>query len=339
MEQWQYRFGVNSPERWLAQVNAELKGKTIDSLSSEWWPGEMREPVHHAQDGISPVYLHADLFSQPPAIIEQIDTYGKSLTTIQKEILTALSFGAQSIYLKNHDQNTQPLSDLLKDVEPDFVKIIIASNDDHIFESNNLHKNIFLRKNFAFADKADLQEHVQYSCQLSTDGNWTDVVIETLKPFFQKLNNSKDKRALLQQTVIEISPSSDYLKTIIQTRVLHKVVEAIFSYAEAEYEPSAVSIEHHISNKENLANDQYVLFATTSAVAASLSGGHGMMITSPASDAPGYYNRIVRNIHHLLAMESEIYRQTDPLAGSFTIDHYTHRWTDMIVRGVGIDGK
>ena len=45
---------------------------------------------------------------------------------------------------------------------------------------------------------------------------------------------------------------------------------------------------------------------------------------------PEFYERIHRNIHYLLQLESDMYKGVDPLAGAYAIDLYTRSWAQNI---------
>src|SRR5690349_15304707 len=99
MAEWQNTFDPVSKADWLRQIESDLAPRTISSVQSEWWPGEVIHPFLTAEDLENAIHLPDNLFSQPPQIMEWIDTSVSNPALINNRILEALQYGAQSIVL------------------------------------------------------------------------------------------------------------------------------------------------------------------------------------------------------------------------------------------------
>ena len=90
-------------------------------------------------------------------------------------------------------------------------------------------------------------------------------------------------------------------------------------------------LECHISPRTNEPPEKYLIRASMASLAAFLTGAHALCIHHPeTSSSTDFYKRIDRNLHHLLHLESGLPSGKDPLAGAYTLDHYTRSWTQRI---------
>jgi methylmalonyl-CoA mutase N-terminal domain/subunit len=141
-----------------------------------------------------------------------------------------------------------------------------------------------------------------------------------------------DNALFFKNCVLSFQTDSDYIKQLIQTRVLHLLWQNLKQWHLPETAPSdQMYLESHIEQSSNEKPEHFLIRASMSGLAASLSGSHVVCIHhSDSKDTPEFYRRITRNIHHLLHLESMMYKNTDPLSGAYVIDHYTRRWTQGI---------
>ena len=77
MKEWRYTFDAVSKPEWLAQIKKDLKEASIDSLRTEWWEGEFIEPFPHNEDVAEKVILPEEYFTDPPVLMEWINTTKK----------------------------------------------------------------------------------------------------------------------------------------------------------------------------------------------------------------------------------------------------------------------
>src|SRR4029078_13067347 len=108
MNDWKYTFDPVSKANWLRQIEAELHPRGINSIIVELWPGEKIIPAQHKDDNIPCIKLRDELFSQPPRIMEWIDTSIEDPKAINLKILDALNYGVQSLILFVEAGNKMP---------------------------------------------------------------------------------------------------------------------------------------------------------------------------------------------------------------------------------------
>ena len=90
-------------------------------------------------------------------------------------------------------------------------------------------------------------------------------------------------------------------------------------------------LECHIYESTQESPEHFLIRASMSGLAASLAGSHTVCIHhSSREETPDLYKRANRNIHHLLQLESAMYKGVDPMSGAISIDYYTRSWTQKI---------
>jgi hypothetical protein len=338
MKDWSYHFEAVSKATWVQQIERELKGKSLQSLYTEWWPGSTSNPVHHADDNIDKVNLPAYLFEAPPVILESIDARAMSSKKLNGSLLEALRFGADTILLQVDHTIAGQTNEWLKDVHADMVnwhiikvdpgvqlhqlnqqapgKVVIRIDMDRGFNNNRI-------------TSAGDETHA-WCYTIPSSGNWveqTAFILQQVLHDAKSYSHASGKNDFLPNCILVAAADTDYLKSLVQLRTLHVVWQNVL--AKTGIAGKRGYLECHVWPEADEAPDNYLVRATTSSVAANLSGVPGLCIHAKPG-ASEYYSRINRNIHHLLHMESGLPKMCDPLAGAYAIDYYTAAWAKAI---------
>ncbi len=353
MSDWKYTFDTISKAAWLKQIEADLYPGPISSIQSEWWSGEPMFPSHHLEDRQDPICLPDSLFEQPPQIMEWVDTTLHDAKTTNNKILDALSYGVQSLVLHVDPNKKMPFRLWLDGVLSDMIELSVSLDQEspeiihtvqEIIPRSSLIR--LLRKKTSQlssvffealqGSKDETANSFRFIYEIPSSGSWTAQTAEIFRLIVQDLtywiSQGFNQIDFLDNCILLFTPDTQYFKQLIQTRVLHLVWNNLWSlYTKRDNSCSSSYLECHIDNGEPVDPDQYLICSSVSALAASLTGVHTLCIHHlHQKDIPVFYNRIDRNIHHLLNMESEMYKGTDPLAGSYSLDYYTRRWTEDI---------
>lgn len=353
MEDWKYTFEPVSKALWLKQIEADLHSKGLDSLQSEWWPGEPIIPFHQHEDRKDDIILPNSLFDQPPKIIEWIDTTMLEARVINNRILNALNYGAESLILQIDTNDKMPFRLWLHDVLTDMIELSVCADQEapeiihaikEIIPRSSLIR--LQRKNhpqsssvFFEALQGSLDETAntfRFVYSIPGSGSWINQTVKIFQLLLDDLaywtSQGLNPTDFLESCILSYTPDEKYYKQVIQMRVLHLLWNNLWSHSiKGNHLSSSPYLECHIVNHTSVEPDQYLIQSSSSALGASLTGAHGFCVHHQASeDIPIFYQRIDRNIHHLLHMESEMYRGVDPLAGSYTFDFYTRKWTEEI---------
>ena len=361
MKDWEYTFDPVSKAEWIRQVTSDLKQKPVESLTGEWWEGEPRWPLLHAEDMDDEVVRLPDfLFNTPPQITEQISAASSSPESVHQTILEALQFGTQSVILQVTSREGIFNPEWIKDVHLDWITFqieyvgnIAASQSSFI---NSIPKHTFYRvvrgrfakplSSILFGEKPTARIDItafRFVYYFPSDGNWTEKTTATLNALLDDLQqwkaNGFETSTFFNQCILAIVADQDFFKQIIQTRTLHVLWQNLSQY----YSKDALSVnsqylETHIVQKNEEKPDLFLVRASMSALASSLSGTGALCIHQSMEDTtPLFYQRINRNIHHLLELESGMYKGIDPLSGAYSIDFHLKRWATSIWNNLSLE--
>ncbi len=334
MEDWQYRFPQVTKEEWLTRVTTDLKGKSVSSLESEWWPGEIRHPLHHKEDlDAAPPYLPDHLFKNAPALTECIDARNRTPEEINSEILLSLQNGVQSIILRIGNAQV-PFPKILDGVIEDFISISVEPEYASDLNETAIPPNLIVRlKNGGIINE---NANTRFVYDIPSEGSWIKEITEIFRNILQHFTEHGSSSSFLEHCVFRYSADKDFLKQIIQTRVIHIVWQNILNVNGVNSDQNSVYLECHIQPNGQTDPDKYLIQASSCALAASMTGVHALCVHPIEGDVPRFYHRINRNIAHLLQLESEMYKDADPLAGSYAIDFYTRKWSSEILTSLNL---
>jgi len=150
MQNWEYTFPSSSKEEWLQQISRDLKGKPLDSLTGEWWPGESMIPLHHSSDLDSEsIELPAELFANPPRIVETLSVDGNRVESINAWMLEALQFGTQDFHIYCNDATPLDIEKWLQGIHVEMINLILVDSPGAFPLFNTIYdqspQNCFLR--------------------------------------------------------------------------------------------------------------------------------------------------------------------------------------------------
>jgi len=228
-------------------------------------------------------------------------------------------------------------------IQPDNInldnikQISKASQGDLIYRlkrnEQSLPINIILD---AFLSNHNVADSLRFIYDFPSSGNWIEQASEILNRLMKDLEEWSSyglkHEAFFDQCILSVQADPSYFKHIIQTRVLHLLCQNIKDHDGLE--PKARDenyLECHILQHKHENPERFLIRASMSALAAALSGTHALCIHhAEHMDTQTYYKRINRNIHHLLNLESGMYKGIDPLAGSVALDFHARAWTKKI---------
>lgn len=350
MKEWKYSFDAVTKEEWLHRIKKDLKEASISSLQSQWWEDEIIDPFHHKEDVLEKVVLPDQYFTDPPLMMEWINTSVKDGKQIARQVNNSLQYGAQSIVFELKEPSVTGLENWLEGVHMNMVDIslnILSENEKNVsLVLQSLPSSVGLRVyrhkdstheilNYLLS-RENIDASLQLVYRISSGKNWiTDAVemfLAIIRDFKHHSSGHIKPDDFFGKCRIMIDAESSFLKQIIQMRVIQMVWLNITSQLTNQTSIFKSPIEYHIHDKETSNPDQYLISSSASSLAASLTGVKAICIHHLGlENIPDYYERINRNIQHLLSLESQMYKGQDPLSGSYTIDFYTKKWTWAII--------
>jgi hypothetical protein len=357
MREWQYGFNAVTKSEWFAQIQQDLKGQSVESLTGEWWPGEPILPFLHAEDKDWPaIRLSDEIFQRPPVIIEYVDARQSANDTINARILEGLLYGAQHVQIHCQPDQLKHSSAWLQDVLMDMVRIEFLVDDSQPGSESEGMKSIpagckwratvsgknEIRIDIAQFARQTGNNHLSNFCfayEIPSGGNFIEQAIQAYQSLTDDIRALTeagfDKMQYLDAIVWKLSADSDYFKHLIQLRVLH-LLWRNFYQLQTRQDIASAYLESHMMMKQDEKPDQYLIRGASNALAAALGGAQAVCISTPTiSNSPTYYHRINRNINHLLHLESGLPPKKDPMAGAWVPDYYTYQWTKRIWEALG----
>lgn len=352
MKEWAYTFGSVSKEQWIRQIESDLKQKTIASLQSEWWPGEPLMPLLHRDDvSEETISLPASLFTQPPLIAEMISTSGQQASAINQQILEALRQDTRSLILYSTDdsvwfdagwfhgvfQDLITISYQIEDFKESTFRLLVESGTKDLIRIDRKASSPSLEKLVSPADQVHaLINSVRFIYRIESSGVWDSNTAVVLNRMIEDLaawtKLGLQPSAFFEKCILSLDADKSFFKHIIQTRALHLLwLNLRAHFMEEAGETPDQYLECHIYESAQESPDQYLIRAAMSGLAASLAGSHSICFHHLSrEDTPDLYRRSNRNIHHLLHLESSMYKGEDPISGAYSLDYYTRSWTQKI---------
>ena len=359
MKEWHYHFDPVAKEDWIRQIEADLRQKPLESLYSEWWPGEQLRPLLAAEDSSSHfVCLPPALFTQAPVIAAFISTGSMPPAVVNRKILQALKQGVQRIILQTPSSLSQIEEAWFSGVHREMIEVTIqpANRSQETFNTANADgQGISLRieRNESPIPLSTLinpsgighpgLETMRFVYQFPSSGIWDEATSKTFSTLIEDLKHwttlGYDPMTFFSKTIISVQADQSYFKHIIQTRVLHLIWNNLKDHFIGDIESEINHyLECHVEPHTDEHADHYLIKASMSALAASLCGTSVICIHAPALNPDAeFYERILRNIHYLLQLESDMYKGVDPLAGAYALDYYTRLWAQNIWDAIALE--
>lgn len=333
-------FLANTKSDWLVKALSDLKGKSIDSLKSNWY-GLNIEP-YYTQEDLKSIKTSSPLSTKNNGWINYVRIEVESAEQANKLAHTALMLGATGIVFN-----------LIS--SPDYHKLLAGIEQPHCA--------------IAFTGNVDVDEYLRYS---ATQIQAESLVgfIDTAIPHHNKISNNffpavihgksdnelldleeilreiyllldpvtKEERGLIiKNMAYQVEMRANYFFGIAKIRALRILLNRLYSVyhldtSYTDFHIIAVSAPWQANEYEPHEN---MLKATTSAMAAIIGGCDSLIIL------PGYQDAqeelVSRNISSILEFESYLDKVADPAAGSYFIEHLTNDivnnvWAELNVR-------
>jgi hypothetical protein len=346
MEDWNYSFDAVPKNSWLRQIESDLKGKPIESLFSNFWEGEPFIPVAHEEDlKGEPLRLPAHLFQNPPLLTEYFQTDLYEEHALNQQILQSLAYGTQVLRLNVHADQFEHIESCLTGVMTDIVDVEIEipftfnQNKTALDRFSALNVAIRVSMNDASSDENAMdipEQSAGYIYTVSSTGDWVQSTIGVFQNIIQHLRfyelQGIKAGDFLSRCILQLEADPVYFKQIIQTRTLHFLMQNLaLRLTGNELSPTCKYLETMVRQSAEEKSDHFLIRASMSGLAASLSGTHRLcFLSQSAASHPEIYMRASRNIHHLLSLESGMYKREDPLAGAYSLDLHTRTWVEKI---------
>lgn len=319
-------------QSWKAQVEKELKGKSIENLIQQIEDGVITQPLlNEVQIGSGVSFRAKNSWS----IQQSFKT--KSPQLWNALAIEALLGGANKLVIPQ-GWNSSDLQIALQNVWVAFVEFVLPAENYSDFrntliqlaaeqakgELQPMHKYVISSES-AFQLAASHAEQLAYLMLFG---------IEHVERTTESLDNE------LAQIQFEVHVSSQILIEIAKIRALRKLWSHVLSNSSLEHSCSNHCYITAITDRNFQAttdSDNNLIRSTIQACAAVLGGANAVEVSpmeSFSNEDHSNHLRWARNIQHLLAEESYLNQYSDAAMGSFSIEDLTnqlvqHAWKMM----------
>ena len=325
-------FTELSKDDWLLKVEKDLKGKSLDDLSSNWY-GINIDPYYSIEDINS--FDTSPIVNDPKRWINYVEILAEDETKANILAKEQLNLGATGILFDL--KNSPDFAILLDGIQPDHCSISFKGEINLHAYLDYLDNNHPGAKISGFIDQ-QLVEPTSNSDNLyptiirGESINEITELTELLSMCFELLDEveNDDADKVINNMAYEVAISANYFFGIAKIRALRILLSRFYQAYQLTF---SSDIFHVIARSKAWVNSDYephenMLKATTSAMSA-ISGGCDSLII-----APGYEDEqeelVSRNISSVLEFESYLGKVADPAAGSYFIEHLTNEIVNAV---------
>lgn len=351
-------FPPVSKTAWLRQVEQDLKGKPLSSIAAEWWPGEPIDPLLDISDAPTVVRLPDEWFIRPPSVVEALEPGQEaSPSAFNHRILQSLQHGAEVLRIRTKAEHLPLTEAWLDGVETGFIKLQweIDGLQPANLPASTRHlptgSQFLIGQSMLFGTSHDETVNMIHAM---TDLGFHPVirfVVEPASPssdahkvLFARLGRLvKEWNGIMgnaanwfDHVVVAQTADSFYFRQVILSRAIQLVLRQLVGDPAGSPDTAPASpLEVDVARPHDMSPDDFLIRAAAAAVGAGLAGAGALNIEVDATAATAaHHRRAGLHIHHLLAMESQFMKGTDPLAGAYAIDHYTQKWAQGIWQAI-----
>lgn len=307
-------FDIPSKDDWFKRIEADLKGKSLDSTLWHFTDETRISPFAHRDDlvgasniGYSPKWEIAEVFEV------------NDIAIANNEILKSLQGGCETVMLELDGPVEWGL--LFKDISLDMINTYVIPQTDEQLEmimqslgdwmsTSEIKGNIYVRPTGG----------LHLGASRTSERELSDDLAKTIRAALNMIDEGHEDPRI--ECVAHIGHS--YFVEIARLRALRLLWQNMKSALGAD--TPDLFIEARYSDQD-LSDDQHInmIAASTKALAAICGGVDRLIIATPSQPADSFGRRISRNVHHLLRYETRLEEVQDPVAGSFYIESLTSR--------------
>jgi len=339
-------FRPNSKEEWKAKAIADLKGKTIESLATNFDKNINVDTYYSKEDvkGLDDLLKYNNLLAHKSTLDgEPRDWINYQKINVEDDLeanklaLNALNLGANGLIFNLNGITNYAV--LLKKIHLESCAISFEGDDDTTNYLTFAQKHFDIAKLTGYWSSAKhtningLRNYIFSANQKSVVEQLTSITQEVLE--FITGNSKVD---FINKSLIQIELGTNYFLEIAKLRALRIVLTEALSIKGVEINPAQLEIMAVSSNWENpeLGPHENILKGTTAAMAAII-GGCNAIYAEPENSAEVINTRTSRNISTILKEESFLNKEVDPAAGSYYIENLTYSIVQEVLASLEID--
>lgn len=325
-------FEQQSKEEWLERLRVELKGKPEAELDWEIEDGIILKPYYTIDESSESNSLPSGWLSSSWKKIGSVDPSG-SIAQIRSRVLEELEGGMERVLLNINALSAEGIQELIDSttqvtfVTSDLLVYNFVQDRLSNFGIDQTHKIRFDIGTFDQLIKEGNQILEDEKCELCISINEnpeSSISSESIACSLLFANGLIEKfdlkkiQGIIRRLIFKILPNEDYLKNILYIRAWHKAMHQLMSYyPEIKNRPT---LESQIDVSFEPDSFRQMILGTTMATSAVVAGADQLCILpfhEIENVEQGTSERISRNIHHIMELESYLDRQDDFVKGSY----------------------
>ncbi len=340
-------FSKTNKAEWKAKIVADLRGKAYEDLL---WnhQGLIGEPIYTAED-ITPQigYRQNGAFTTQPHLYGARHWVNYQLIVVDQEstanasALEALNSGADGLVFQV--KGLPNFNTLLKDIQMEYCSVSFESEVNLLNEyqqyldSGTIDKGKitgFVRQpDFEFIEGLGSFKTLNVSLsgeenQFGVANSLAQVLHKGSKTLSQLTSTGINIHEIVKALQFEVGFGKNYFIEIAKTRALRTLAVSMLKGFGTQVEAKEISILSASNSWNGPTEDEYnyLLEATTSAMAAIIGGCNALLIRplhSAFKEQPNLAIRNARNISSILKDEAYLGKVVDPAAGSYFIESLT----------------
>lgn len=349
-------FDPQSKATWLAKVEKDLKGKSLDGLNWDY-QGLTLSPFFHKEDLTEEKFpMTAGRADNAWEMGEVITVKGEEYKTANEQAVSALIRGANALCFEvNETPTIEEMRVLLTGIQHEWISThfvyqgkswerLIANFVKVIKEKGQNPTEVacsFQSRENPLNDIEDFKYILSElpKCKLlvaDTKGKNTDTAeelaaaIQTANGFLNELHDQDlDIKQYHKNIQFSLTVSDDYFPSIAKIRALKTLWQQVLTAWDKDL-IADLTIEIHLTEAEQSEDENYNKIKATTQAMSAIMGGATRLFIHPSDqfqNAGGnnFSRRIALNINHLMQQESYLDRVVDPAAGSYFIEELTDR--------------
>ena len=305
MSNFYSEFESYSSQQWKQKIEADLKTKTIEEISTNF-EGIDIYPFYHEDQSINSSLTS---YNADWEIVQLID--GSNAKKANKKALQALNSGATALCFYNANK----LDVLLKDILIQYIRIDFKDEDpsivvelEELVEKRGLNKED-IKGAFHGQSNGQILSNYHYRSFISVKESIIDQLCDALD-FAKEYPKS--------QFIFEIN--SNYFLEIAKLRAFRKIFFSLYGF-----QPYIFAVSSSINKSKELGYNNLLKTSTESLSA--IFGTCDSLLVLPYNQTyeenNDFSDRLARNQQILLKEESYLNKVADPSAGSYFIEYLT----------------
>lgn len=371
-------FSPTNKDAWIHQAMKDLKGKDVDqSLRSRLWEEIAIAPIYTAEDVFDLPKLPQASFQNQPEFPGFSTRNWINFAPVyphfsNRDVLHALENGADGLILPI--RGNENLTELLKDVKPEYLSILIKPLDDPLValgayllwtkkigvdqsklnggllwspmdrlfkEEGSVEGAMEVLKSVLISspNSPNFQSFYVDFCRYAEAGaSGLDELIFGFGELIELIDQSGiDPKQIFEKCGFYTAVGDLHFPEIAKLKTLRFFAAELALQYDIELRPQDISIFTKTSDwsKSTLDPNTNLIRQTYEAMAAVLGGANGIWVTPlQSSNASELELRIARNVSSILVHESYLDKVADPTAGSYYLDFLVNKLSEKTKEGL-----